>query len=1019
MVCDDGSGQIMSGPPGVTLGSQTGFQMFSVFSSGVATTRLELVKFATWRTRHVMNHVVQRTLNWHHNRFGISPLCLACSPPSPPLHLPLFLPPLSPLYPCQPPSTLRWPTFSTHTPPQVNALRLMTAATVLVFRSGDVHNPNFTNTQPAYGTRIHKTSSSNHNPPPPQLAETHTHTPLRKLKLVSSNAKVNPPSSSQEIATAPVFPPPGVMLHSEDATNKVLKAIGRSFLSVDNRAMTIKDLAEMCMGFGLSCQNASAAGQAITSFIRNHMQRCDFEQDQPLLLKHTLSGTPSDDDLVPALYSRSGGAHCALNDTERRVTNFRRGTVIWYLSRAAGAPCPFARAGVRLCDYKYTGDAKFEEQQCGHKRKRLLRARAGDKGDSDSDDLPSDSERRPLKVKLLLRLKPLVSPPSTDVPPDPTPQLALSEGVNDGSMSHASSDDEGECTARSDEPIFPPYPRPSISIPVYTPSLEDIYPELFTPVTPMPVHRRSSSITHSVASPPPDSDDDDYDPMIQLCRHPSSSNLRRCDDDDFDSDFDTDLDFDFEGETRDESSGPRSPSTPANDDGVVIKVETSDSGLWGDWDGRNSGSNAGESSAATPSSMYLKKEELDLWNWNGFNDFRIHDLSQPPTGPEASLIKQEDVDFVAMRLDDDDNDDVTLLGPLSAVEPSNSADLPSLLEERKQSANIWKDVELLGPDSLRLQDFDEGDWPNIRLSPHHPRAHTISNVHAPSPLQSKSEPILPRLGFPELDRKPDRSSTPSIRRPSTFFSSVPPVEHPELPICLIHLDGVIVYELVLGPHQLLRRFDTDFVNLTRIAECLGASPSSFGPDLPRRELVEGCPSILGIWAPLNCAREFMHTQSLVPDVLEAFLSNTLYEDFPCSIRNLYRSYDHLRSLQQLGPPFRSMVEHQPSLSIDDTTGQTEIDTLVLPFSEGTTLDTPLSVREEEIFQTLCACPDWDVPSPSPVAEPKPEKRKIDEKRPSATQRPSRTTKVPALRRSKRVAEALASRPRTRLGKNRA
>ena len=127
----------------------------------------------------------------------------------------------------------------------------------------------------------------------------------------------------------------------------------------------------------------SAAGQAITSFIRNHMQRCDLEQDQPLLLKHTLSGTPSDDDLVPALHSRSGGAHCALNDTERRVTNFRRGTVIWYLSRAAGAPCPFARAGIRLCDYKYTGDAKFEEQQCGQKRKRPLRARAGDRDGSD------------------------------------------------------------------------------------------------------------------------------------------------------------------------------------------------------------------------------------------------------------------------------------------------------------------------------------------------------------------------------------------------------------------------------------------------------------------------------------------------------------------------------------------------------------------------------------------------------------------------------------------------------------
>ena len=227
-----------------------------------------------------------------------------------------------------------------------------------------------------------------------------------------------------------------------------------------------------------------------------------------------------------------------------------------------------------------------------------------------------------------------------------------------------------------------------------------------------------------------------------------------------------------------------------------------------------------------------------------------------------------------------------------------------------------------------------------------------------------------------------------------------------------------MYELVLGPHQLLRRFDTDFVNLTRIAECLGTSPSLLGPDLPGRDLVEGCSSILGLWVPLASAQEFVQTRPLVPDVLRAFLSNALYEDFPSSIRNLYRSHDCLRSLQQLGPPFRSMVERQPSLSIDDTTRQAEMNAPIPPFSEAVALNAPLSVKEEEIFQTLCACPDWDVPSPSPVAEPKPEKRKM-EKRPRTAERSSRTAKALPLRRSRRVAESLASRPRARLGKNRA
>ena len=101
--------------------------------------------------------------------------------------------------------------------------------------------------------------------------------------------------------------------------------------------------------------SVSAAGQAITTYIRNHLQRCEVQQDHPLLLRHVLSGTASDDELVPALHSRVGGAHCMLNSSENRVTNFRRGTMVWYLSKVAGAPCPFMRAGIRLSEYTENG----------------------------------------------------------------------------------------------------------------------------------------------------------------------------------------------------------------------------------------------------------------------------------------------------------------------------------------------------------------------------------------------------------------------------------------------------------------------------------------------------------------------------------------------------------------------------------------------------------------------------------------------------------------------------------------
>jgi hypothetical protein len=52
----------------------------------------------------------------------------------------------------------------------------------------------------------------------------------------------------------PLFPPPHVVLHPDDAANKTLQAIGRALLSVDNRAVTIKDLSHLVLDYGLVCQ---------------------------------------------------------------------------------------------------------------------------------------------------------------------------------------------------------------------------------------------------------------------------------------------------------------------------------------------------------------------------------------------------------------------------------------------------------------------------------------------------------------------------------------------------------------------------------------------------------------------------------------------------------------------------------------------------------------------------------------------------------------------------------------------
>lgn len=123
------------------------------------------------------------------------------------------------------------------------------------------------NTQHTYGTRIRQnilikpSARLRQSPDPPSPAR----------KIVHKSPPENNTSSSNNF---PQFPPPHIVLHPDDANSRVFLAIGRSFLSVvrpypdattsslsdlpsscqDNRAMTIKDLAEMTVNFGLVCQ---------------------------------------------------------------------------------------------------------------------------------------------------------------------------------------------------------------------------------------------------------------------------------------------------------------------------------------------------------------------------------------------------------------------------------------------------------------------------------------------------------------------------------------------------------------------------------------------------------------------------------------------------------------------------------------------------------------------------------------------------------------------------------------------
>lgn len=553
--------------------------------------------------------------------------------------------------------------------------------------------------------------------------------------------------------------------------------------------MTIKDLAEMTMSFGLICQkcvsstpnltdsidswsppslrSVSAAGQAITTYIRNHMQRCETQDDHPLLLRHTLSGTSADDDLLPALHSRTGGAHCTVNP-ESRSTNFRRGTMVWYLSRATGAPCPFTRVGIRLCDYGENGkvglpsgarerkrerDRQRRTAQCGQKRKRL-------RGYKGSGSESADEGQKPPKIKLTLRLKPraISKPsPSDSQSPHPTNVIDLSKGsgsdsddFRDDSMSVDSSSDEEESKTADVPWSLPPYPQRSMSIPCYTPSVEMFPPfpaasPSYSASSPCQSFRRSPSVPFSIASPPPDSEDEDEDYRVGMMAHRSFSyDMRHTPvaDPGWDLEFDSDAEH-GENETQWESPGPRSPSAPLVNFGqdVLVKQESRDvegvQGMLDHWEPLDSnidGNKVIEVVAKAAAGLVdeassvtkVKVEELEPWDWDdSYGSSNADWYRSSEDEMEAINIKQEDVEpesaFVSGNesLRSPAEDDYVSYSPLSPlpsftsqsyISMGLSASAPSISGLRRQSELAWKDVELLGPDSVHPHEFEDGEW---------------------------------------------------------------------------------------------------------------------------------------------------------------------------------------------------------------------------------------------------------------------------------------------------------------------
>ena len=473
--------------------------------------------------------------------------------------------------------------------------------------------------------------------------------------------------------------------------------------------MTIKDIAERACRFGLVCQkfvsflcffchvimlvipifSLSAAAQAVTTYLRTHKARCDKQQDQPLLLSHTLSGTPADDNLVPALHSRSGGDS---HPTENRLTNFRKGTAVWYLSRATGAPCPFSRAGIRLCDYidpdaqdpirdPLGSNKKRLVERCGEKRKRPLRGCVMRGSDSDNE--------RPPKVKLTLRLKPLAVKSSADERSKSVEDESDASGSSSGedSMSVDYSDNESQAAQMNKDEekpwSLPPYPRRSISIPCYTP-LQGYYPSYPSPSPYRDPYRRSPSVAYSIATPPPDSEDEADDFHVTMSRVKDyACHLSR----NLDVGWDAEPDSEGDGETMWESPGPRSPSAPITQSSeVTVKEEPRDvQGMldaWDDFDSTIADARVAEVIAKAVFDMdenaKVKLEAVDPWEWD--SNTRLN--SDWPS-EETAHIKQEDFGIDSLF-------PPVVPGPSSPLSPTQSSHFSSFSSSSDEPSNRKK-----------------------------------------------------------------------------------------------------------------------------------------------------------------------------------------------------------------------------------------------------------------------------------------------------------------------------------------
>ncbi|KAJ3564477.1 hypothetical protein NP233_g8267 [Leucocoprinus birnbaumii] len=138
-------------------------------------------------------------------------------------------------------------------------------------------------------------------------------------------------------------------------------------------------------------------------------------------------------------------------------------------------------------------------------------------------------------------------------------------------------------------------------------------------------------------------------------------------------------------------------------------------------------------------------------------------------------------------------------------------------------------------------------------------------------------------------------------------------------------EEISVYQMMLGPYLLLRRIDTDFVNLTPIVEWCGKGRGyPVLSTVPNAVVVGrgwGSEKVVGVWVPLEVAQSYVKDldtisagaaeeekeKSEVMEGLDVFLSDELVERFPSALKDFHKTNSSGRMLKQFGRWFESMV----------------------------------------------------------------------------------------------------------------